>query len=224
MSEADTERTARPQPENPQLAVNSLVLHKSRLPFTISLLSFLALLLLIFTPTLFNVFTGRDATMHFDFGPTTTPFILMLAMYLPHGLLFITTLVSGYVGYKLVVASGANPESPIPPNNYALLAPLIREGKSESIDQYVRLSSLRGFTGTFTKLGLTGLPLTTVTLTLIFAILALLPLDPESQRSFFDLTKLTLGAFIGSFVQRQVEQRQASESQGDEPQTPPLSG
>ena len=108
------------------------------------------------------------------------------------------------------------PENPIPPNDYALLAPLIRDGKSESIDQYVRLSSLSGFTGTFTKLGLTGLPLATIALTLIFAALALLPVDTESQRSFFDLTKLTLGAFIGSFVQRQVEQRQASESKSDE--------
>lgn len=223
MSEADTD-AARRVPDSTPVAVNSLVLHKSKLPFAISLAAFLALLLLIFLPAIFSLITGRDATLKFDFGPTTTPFILMMALYLPHGLLFITTIVSGYVGYKLVVASGANPESPIPPNNYALLAPLIRDGKSQSIDQYVRLSSLRGFTGTFTKLGLTGLPLTTVTLTLIFAILALLPLDPESQRSFFDLTKLTLGAFIGSFVQRQVEQRQASESQGDEPQTPPLSG
>jgi hypothetical protein len=157
--------------------------------------------------------------MHFDLGKDTSPLILLLAMYLSHGLLFITTIVSGYVGYKLVVASGASPENPIPPNDYALLAPLIREGKSESIDQYVRLSSLSGFTGTFTKLGLTGLPLTTVALTLIFAMLALLPLDTESQRSFFDLTKLTLGAFIGSFVQRQVEQRKAAVPQGDESRT-----
>ena len=223
MGETDTD-AARRVPENTPVAVNSLVLHKSKLPFTISLASFVALLLLIFMPALISVFTGRETTFRFDFGPNTSSFMLLLALYLPHGLLFITTVTSGYIGYKLVVASGANPESPIPPNNYALLAPLIREGKSQSIDQYVRLSSLRGFTGTFTKLGLTGLPLTTVTLTLIFAILALLPLDTESQRSFFDLTKLTLGAFIGSFVQRQVEQRQASESQSEEPQTPPLSG
>jgi hypothetical protein len=131
--------------------------------------------------------------------------------------------ICGYIGYKLVVASGASAENPIPPNDYALLAPLIRDGKAESIDQYVRLSSLSGFTGTFTKLGLTGLPLTTVALTL-FAALALLPIDTESQRSFFDLTKLTLGAFIGSFVQRQVEQRRASESTSDESRTSSVSG
>jgi len=89
-----------------------------------------------------------------------------------------------------------------------------------AVDQYVRLCSLSGFTGTFTKLGLTGLPLTTVALTLIFAGLALLPTDPESQKSFFDLTKLTLGAFIGSFVQRQVEQRRTPGPKGDESRAP----
>ena len=224
MSETETERTARTPAENSHVAINPLVLHRSRLPFAISLAAFVGLLILIFTPTLYSAFTGRDATVHFDFGPNSSPFMLLLALYLPHGLLFITTIASGYVGYKLVVASGASAENPIPPNDYALLAPLIREGKAESIDQYVRLSSLSGFTGTFTKLGLTGLPLTTVALTLIFAALALLPIDTESQRSFFDLTKLTLGAFIGSFVQRQVEQRRASDSTSDESQTSSVSG
>jgi hypothetical protein len=225
MSESSTENASlrRETAYNADVTINPLVLRKSKLPFTISLLAFLALLLLIFTPALFSTFTGRDATFHFDFGPGTTPFILLLAMYLPHGLLFITTLVSGYIGYKLIVASGASPENPIPPNDYALLAPLIRDGKSESIDQYVRLSSLSGFTGTFTKLGLTGLPLTTVALTLIFAALALLPVDTESQKSFFDLTKLTLGAFIGSFVQRQVEQRRMPGPQGDAARAPAVS-
>ena len=63
------------------------------------------------------------------------------------------------------------------------------------IDQYVRLSSLAKFTGTFTQLGLTGLPLATIALTLFFALLSIFKPD------FLDLTKLTLGAFIGSFVQ-----------------------
>jgi hypothetical protein len=48
----------------------------------------------------------------------------------------------------------------------------------------------------------------------------LLPTDPESQKSFFDLTKLTLGAFIGSFVQRQVEQRRTPGPKGDESRAP----
>ena len=160
-------------------------------------------------------------TFNLDFGnQQASPFIYVLALYFPHILLFIVTIVSGYIGYRLIVASGANPENPIPPSNYALLAPLIQEGKSEAIDQYVRLSSLSGFTGTFTKLGLTGLPLTTVALTLIFAALAMLTAEPDSQKSLFDLTKLTLGAFIGSFVQRQVEQRRTPGPKGDEARAP----
>ena len=210
---------ARATPENPQVTINPLVLQRSKLPFTISLVAFVALLLLIFLPALLGLL-GHPAKVNFDLGEGTSPVMLLLALYLPHLLLFVTTVVSGYVGYKLVVASGANPENPIPPNDYALLAPLIQEGKSESIDQYVRLSSLSGFTGTFTKLGLTGLPLTTVALTLIFAALALLPTDPESQKSFFDLTKLTLGAFIGSFVQRQVEQRRTPGPKADAARAP----
>jgi hypothetical protein len=219
--------TSTPLPSNagyPEIAVNPLVLHRSKLPFTIALASFVALLILIFTPTLYSLATGKPATMHFDFGKETTPGVLLLAMYMPHLLLFVTTIVSGFIGYKLVVAAGASPENPIPPSNYALLAPLIREGKAEAIDQYVRLSSLSGFTGHFTKLGLTGLPLTTVALTLLFATAALLPLEPESQKSFFDLTKLTLGAFIGSFVQRQVELRRAYEQKDDEARASTASG
>jgi hypothetical protein len=225
MSEARTDATQ----DTPLAAqagtsiINPLVLHRSKLPFTISLAAFVALLLLIFTPALVSVFTGKDARYVFDFGPGTTPTILFLAMYLPHLILFVTTIASGYVGYKLVVASGASPENPIPPSNYNLLAPLIHEGKSEAIDQYVRLCSLSGFTGTFTKLGLTGLPLATIALTLIFAALALLPTDLDSQKSFFDLTKLTLGAFIGSFVQRQVEQRRTAGPTGDEARAPTAS-
>jgi hypothetical protein len=202
---------------SPEVSVNPLVLRRSQLPFAISLASFVALLFLILVPIFVPI------KIHLDFGSKAHPMVALLAMYFPHGLLFLTTIASGYIGYKLVVASGASPENAIPPNHYNLLAPLIQEGKSDSIDQYVRLSSLSGFTGTFTKLGLTGLPLTTVALTLIFAALALLPVDAESQKSFFDLTKLTLGAFIGSFVQRQVEQRRTPGPKGDESQAPSAS-
>jgi hypothetical protein len=67
---------------------------------------------------------------------------------------------------------------------------------------------LATFTGSFTQLGLTGLPLATIGLTLFFSFLALVHPD-----GFLDLTKLTLGAFIGSFVQRQVERRSDAVSQ-----------
>jgi hypothetical protein len=47
---------------------------------------------------------------------------------------------------------------------------------------------------------ITGLPLTTVVLTLIFSFIALLPLaDPKLAGQFLDLAKLTLGAFIEGY-------------------------
>ena len=61
--------------ESPQIAINPLVLHRSRLPFAISLASFLALLLLIFAPALIGLITGRPVNMHLDFGSGTTPMI-----------------------------------------------------------------------------------------------------------------------------------------------------
>jgi hypothetical protein len=193
------------------VVINRLVADSAILPFRIALFSFFGLLGLLFGVPIFEAATGRALSI----GPMLAQkesgtFSLLVASYFPHLVLFVVTLASAYVGYKLVVASGASPENPIPPANYRLLAPLIADGKAESIDQYVRLSSLSGFTGTFTKLGLTGLPLTTVALTLFFAIITLFPIDGEAKKNFMDLTKLVLGAFIGSFVQRQVEQRKAS--------------
>lgn len=88
------------------------------------------------------------------------------------------------------------------------------KGNSEPIDQYLRLRSLSGFAGNFTKLQITGLPLTTVVLTLIFSFIALFPLsDPKLPGQFLDLAKLTLGAFIGSFVQGRVEQRKQQQAE-----------
>ena len=54
-------------------------------------------------------------------------------------------------------------------------------------------------TGTFTKVGLTGLPLATIILTIMLAILGIF--NPQ----FFDLAQLTLGAFLGSYVQKRSE-------------------
>jgi hypothetical protein len=146
----------------------------------------------------------------------------LLASFGVHILLFVVILLSGLVGYRLVKASGANPTEVIPAQDYELLEPLIQGGKADAIDQYVRLSSLSGFTGTFTQLGLTGLPLATIFMTLFFTCLTIYRSD-----IFLDLTKLTLGAFLGSFVQRQVEQRRTStedvSTSSDEAAPPPLS-
>ena len=73
--------------------------------------------------------------------------------------------------------------------------------EKEPINQYIRVRSLSGFTGGFTKVGLTGLPLTTVGLTVLFTILALAFYSEDKIfSSVFDLAKLTLGAFIGSYI------------------------
>lgn len=93
-------------------------------------------------------------------------------------------------------ASGA-----IPHEDRKLLESLISDQNSKGIELYIQIASLRGPTKAATTLGLTGLPLATIGLTIFFSFIALFKTDPN----FFDLAKLTLGAFIGSFVQRSNE-------------------
>jgi len=120
-------------------------------------------------------------------------------------------ILAAWFGRKLLVTVRLTDARTIPYDDLPLVREAVIEGKAEPIDQYVRLRSLSGMSGNFTKLGITGLPLTTVLLTLIFSGVALMPL-PQAK-DFLDLAKLTLGAFIGSFVQRQVEQRRQVEAQ-----------
>jgi len=174
-----------------------IILEASRVPFVICGLAIVALIaLLVIRATTNAKFLGGYVT---ETDSALVRFMLAGSLYIG---LFVVALASAYIGYRMVVAAGATATVVIPPQDYALLAPLVSDGKSESIDHYVRLSSLAKFTGTFTQLGLTGLPLATIGLTLFFAALALI-----RPNDFLDLTKLTLGAFIGSFVQRQVERR-----------------
>jgi hypothetical protein len=108
-------------------------------------------------------------------------------------------LVSLVLGTRTMLKDASAPTVVIPAQDRRLLESLIRDSNEKGIDQYVRLSSLSGTTGTATKLGLTGLPLATVGLTIFFSIVAIFGVD-----GFLDLAKLTLGAFIGSFVQRNI--------------------
>ena len=136
--------------------------------------------------------------------------------------LLLMAFVAASLGKQLLTTVRMSEARTIPREDLRLIGQAVIDGKPEPIDQYVRLRSLSGVSGNFTKLGVTGLPLTTVLLTLIFAFISLLPLEPAHQ--FLDLAKLTLGAFIGSFVQRQVEQRkqEASQPAGSPPRPPDL--
>ena len=91
------------------------------------------------------------------------------------------------------------------------------EEKEKAIDLYVRLNSLSGATGFFTKIGITGLPLATIALSLIFTILGL---TQATGTKLFDLANLTLGAFLGSYVQRQVSTAQSRPKIGGVGATP----
>lgn len=115
-------------------------------------------------------------------------------------LAFAIGLVSAFLGYSLLRAAGSAPREVIPPQDYELLSEMLRSGNLDGINNYVKLGSLTGTIGTFIKLQITGLPLATIGLTIFFALLGVLN---GGQNPFYDLAKLTLGAFIGSYVQRQ---------------------
>jgi hypothetical protein len=130
----------------------------------------------------------------------------------------IVLLIIGYItlskGKGLITTVRFISNRTIPVEDLPLVQDAVMRGISEPIDQYLRLRSLSGIAGNFTKLQITGLPLTTVFLTLIFSVIALMPLsNPQLPSQFLDLAKLTLGAFIGSFVQGRVEQRKQQQAE-----------
>ena len=121
-----------------------ITLEASRVPFVICGLAIVALIaLLVIRATTNAKFLGGYVT---ETDSALVRFMLAGSLYIG---LFVIALASAYIGYRMVVAAGATATVVIPPQDYALLA----DGKSESIDQYVRLSSLAKFTGTFTQLG-----------------------------------------------------------------------
>jgi hypothetical protein len=128
----------------------------------------------------------------------------ILSLYAPEFILSGIGIFAALLGVKLVRAGGLSPSDPLPvvnPTEWRILAAAIMDNKEDPIGQYIRLSSLTGATGLFTKLGLSGLPLATIGLTIFFAVISMIaPRDLH----FYELTQLTLGAFIGSFVQKQV--------------------
>jgi hypothetical protein len=115
-------------------------------------------------------------------------------------------LICALIAIRLFSKAGSLTSQVIRNEDRSLLSPLISGANKDAIDQYIRLASLSGFAGTFTYLGFTGLPLATVALTLILLALAFWVDDDELKKGVFDMAKLTLGAFLGSFVQRNLEQ------------------
>jgi hypothetical protein len=125
-----------------------------------------------------------------------------LAFYLPPFFSLIIGLGAAVLGFMLLRIAGRSIKEVIPRENYALLSKMLFDGNHDGITDYIRLDSLSGIIGAFTKLGISGFPLATIGLTVFFSILALL-VPTQAQSSLFDLAKLTLGAFIGSFVRSQ---------------------
>lgn len=123
----------------------------------------------------------------------------LLSLFLAPLMIFLAGIVCTVVGTRLLKAAGIVTQRVIPAQDYDLLSNAIREGNDKAVSEYIRLSSLSGMTGTFTRVGLTGLPLATILLTLFLAVLGVL------EQKFFDLAQLTLGAFIGSYVQKRQE-------------------
>jgi len=125
-----------------------------------------------------------------------------LADFMPELILSAIGLVGALLGTQLLrsvgLSRGQQPGRVINSEEWQAISDQVKSGQEEAVTQYIRLTSLSGFTGAFTKLGLTGLPLATIGLTLFFSILAI------TYPAFMDLAKLTLGAFIGSFVQKQA--------------------
>jgi hypothetical protein len=129
----------------------------------------------------------------------------------------ISLLIIGYIaasmGRRLLTTIQLTNARTIPLEDLPLIEAAVVAGNPDPIDQYMRLRSLSGISGNFSKLGVTGLPLTTVFLTLVFALIALFPLEnTKAVDQFLDMAKLTLGAFIGSFVQGRVEQRKQQDA------------
>jgi hypothetical protein len=125
--------------------------------------------------------------------------------------LLIIAVIAAMLGKGLQQSVQTDSATTIPYHDLELVRQAVIEGRPDPIDQYVRLRALTGMAGNFTKLGVTGLPLTTVFLTLIFSVISLLSVNGTSS-AFLDLAKLTLGAFIGSFVQGRVDQRRSGDS------------
>ena len=128
-----------------------------------------------------------------------------LKPYLGPLMMFLVAILASALGFAMIQVSGRATRRVINPEDRDVVTKLLLSNPQTGIDNYIRLSSLTGIIGGFTKLGLSGLPLATISLTVIFALMALITLSSEkTSTAMLDLCKLTLGAFIGSYVQKQT--------------------
>jgi hypothetical protein len=136
-----------------------------------------------------------------------TSWSAVLQTYFAPMFLFVVAAFTYVLGFSMVHTSGRTSRRVIHPDDYYLLGTMLLNNNRAGIDDWIRLSSLTGSIGAFTKVGLYGLPLATIVLTITFAILGVVTLTyAETSKAMFDMSKLTLGAFIGSYVQRQTFQ------------------
>jgi hypothetical protein len=137
----------------------------------------------------------------------------ILSVLLPPAVLMVAAAASTLFGFLVLRSVGAVNRLVIPVHDRDMLRRMIEKGNDKGIDQYIRLISLSGPTGFFQKIGISGLPLATIFLSLVFGILAFtvahLSQDQSLEQTFSDLAKLTLGAFLGSYVQRQQSENTA---------------
>jgi hypothetical protein len=133
--------------------------------------------------------------------------------------IFVAVLAS-CIGFVLM-RTGRNIEETISgnalPNDARILLSSSIEHSADPIGDWTRLVGLTGGKGVFRKLELSGMPLATILMTILFCALGLAapvlpdllgtasapaPREPFDKAAaiFLDMAKLTLGAFIGSFV------------------------
>lgn len=131
----------------------------------------------------------------------------------------IFTSISALLGFSLVRTLRNARKEVIPRQDRDILDAALQRSP-DPVREYVVLSGLIGATGVFRKLEFTGMPLATILMTLFMSLLSVLcyalnaisdiNIPEQVPQAFLELAKLTLGAFIGSFVSKgtaQEEQR-----------------
>ncbi|HEV7377564.1 MAG TPA: hypothetical protein VGN95_22805 [Pyrinomonadaceae bacterium] len=122
----------------------------------------------------------------------------------------ITTAVLAFIFGYILLSVGTRRAGTISPEDKDLFKSSILDN-AQNIERYKTLRSLAGIPGFFRNLGIIGLPLATLAITVLFCLLgiACYAINAASNReviplqfstAILELSKLTLGAFLGSFV------------------------